>query len=120
MTDVNQTVPTTRLGYYRSASTGAFSTLIIFALCWAGVALGLPLTLPHGFVSLFTLQPVGSVTALLIGGVFAFLAGGLGGAVIAHCYNLSGRWPRRMTAPRPPRNNNQAQESTCKQGAVQT
>ncbi len=92
MTHVDLTAPTTTLGYYRSASTGAFSTLIIFALCWAGVALGLPLTLSHGFVSLFTLQPVGSATALLIGGVFAFLAGGLGGAIIVHCYNLSGRW----------------------------
>ena len=78
----------TRLNYYRSVSTGAFSTLIIFALCWAGVALGLPLILPHGLVSLFTLEPVGSVNALLIGGGFAFLAG----AIIAHCYNLAGRW----------------------------
>ena len=82
----------TRLNYYRSVSTGAFSTLIIFALCWAGVALGLPLTLPHGLVSLFTLEPVGSVNALLIGGGFAFLAGGIAGAIIAHCYNLAGRW----------------------------
>jgi len=82
----------TRLSYFRSASTGAFSTLIIFALCWAGVALGLPLSLPHGLVSLFTLEPVGSVNALLIGGGFAFLAGGVAGAIIAHCYNLAGRW----------------------------
>jgi uncharacterized membrane protein len=82
----------TRLNYYRSASTGAFSTVIIFALCWAGVALGLTLTLSHGFVSLFTLEPVGSVNALLIGGGFAFLAGGIAGAIIAHCYNLAGRW----------------------------
>jgi hypothetical protein len=92
MTQINLPTSTTRLGYYRSASTGAFSTLIIFVLCWAGVALGLPLTLPHGFVSLFTLQPVGSVNALLIGGLFAFLAGGIAGVIIAHCYNLAGRW----------------------------
>ena len=82
--------PTT-LAYIRCASTGAFSTLIIFALCWVGVAFGLPLTLPHGFVGLFTLEPVGSLNALLIGGLFAFLAGGIGGAIIAHCYNLAGR-----------------------------
>ena len=92
MTEVTLTASTTRLNYYRSVSTGAFSTLIIFALCWAGVALGLPLTLPHGLVSLFTLEPVGSVNALLIGGGFAFLAGGIAGAIIAHCYNLAGRW----------------------------
>ena len=92
MTKAILTASGTRLNYFRSASTGAFSTLIIFALCWAGVALGLPLTLPHGFVSLFTLEPVGSVNALLIGGGFAFLAGGIAGAIIAHCYNLAGRW----------------------------
>lgn len=92
MTEVTLKASTTRLNYYRSVSTGAFSTLIIFALCWAGVALGLPLILPHGLVSLFTLEPVGSVNALLIGGGFAFLAGGIAGAVITHCYNLAGRW----------------------------
>ena len=92
MTEVTLTASTTRLNYFRSVPTGAFSTLIIFALCWAGVALGLPLILPHGLVSLFTLEPVGSVNALLIGGGFAFLAGGIAGAIIAHCYNLAGRW----------------------------
>jgi hypothetical protein len=92
MTEAILTVSTKRLNYYRSVSTGAFSTLIIFALCWAGVALGLPLILPHGLVSLFTLEPVGSVNALLIGGGFAFLAGGIAGTIIAHCYNLAGRW----------------------------
>ena len=92
MTEVTLKASTTRLNYYRSVSTGAFSTLIIFALCWAGVALGLPLILPHGLVSLFTLEPVGSVNALLIGGGFAFLAGGIAGAVITHCYNLAGGW----------------------------
>ena len=83
--------PTTTLSYVRSASTGAFSTLIIFALCWVGVALGFPLTLSHAFVGLFTLEAVGSLNALLIGGLSAFLAGGIGGAIIAHCYNLAGR-----------------------------
>ena len=92
MTEALLTASTTSLNYYRSISTGAFSALIIFALCWAGVALGLTLALPHGLVSLFTLEPVGSVNALLIGGGFAFLAGGVAGAIIAHCYNLAGRW----------------------------
>ena len=92
MTEVTLKASTTRLNYYRSVSTGAFSTLFMFALCWAGVALGHPLVLTHGFVSLFTLQPVGSLNALLIGGFFAFLAGGIAGVIIAHCYNLAGRW----------------------------
>lgn len=92
MSQTTQLFAPTRLAYVRSISTGAFSTLIIFALCWAGVALGLPLTLPHGLVALFTLEPVGSLKALFVGGFFAFLAGGIGGAIIAHCYNLAGRW----------------------------
>ncbi len=92
MTNAILTASTTRLNCNRSAATGAFSTSIIFALCWAGVAIGLTLTLSHGFVSLFTLEPVGSVNVLLIGGGFAFLAGGIAGVIIAHYYNLAGRW----------------------------
>ena len=92
MTHINPTRSIRTLNYYRSTSTGAFSTLFMFALCWAGVAVGLPLVLTHGFVSLFTLQPVGSLNALLIGGFFAFLAGGIAGVIISHCYNLAGRW----------------------------
>ena len=82
----------TRLNYYRSASTGAFSTLIIFALCWAGVALGLPLVLSHAFVGLFTLEPAGSLPSLLIGGLSSIVSGGIAGSIIAHCYNIAGRW----------------------------
>ena len=92
MTHVNPTASTRMLGYYRSASTGAFSTLIVFALCWAGAALALPIAFSHNFVSLFTLQSAGSLNALLIGGLFAFLTGGITGVIIAHCYNLAGRW----------------------------
>ena len=92
MTHVNPMASTRMLGYYRSASTGAFSTLIVFALCWAGAALALPLAFSHNFVGLFTLQPAGSMNALLIGGLLGFLTGGIAGAIIAHCYNLAGRW----------------------------
>ena len=91
MSNVTHRSLPTILGYVRSVSTGAFSTLIVFALCWVGVALGLPFTLSHSFVGLFTLEPVGSLNALLLGGLFAFLGGGIGGAIIAHCYNLAGR-----------------------------
>jgi hypothetical protein len=82
----------TRLGYARAASTGAFSTLTLFVLCWAGVALGLPSILPHAFVGLFTLEPAGSAASLGIGAASALLSGGVAGAIIAHCYNLAGRW----------------------------
>jgi len=83
--------PTT-LGYLRSASTGAFSALILFELCWVGVLIGTPFVLSHSFISLFTTAlPIGSVQSLLIGGLTAFATGGIAGAIIAHCYNLSGR-----------------------------
>ena len=92
MTEVILTASGTKLNYYRSVSTGAFSTLIIFALCWAGVALGLPLVLSHAFVGLFTLEPAGSLSSLWIGGLSSIVSGGIAGAIIAHCYNLAGRW----------------------------
>jgi len=91
MTDA---VPTARLGradILRCTSTGAFATLLLFLLCWATVALGTPLSVSHRFVALFTMQPMGSVDALWMGGSWAFLAGGVAGALIAHCYNLAGR-----------------------------
>jgi hypothetical protein len=91
MTEVDLAATPTKLGYFRSASTGAFSTLLFFALCWAGAALGFPLTLSHAFIGLFTLEPVGSLSSLLIGGLSAFVAGGVAGVLIAHCYNLAGR-----------------------------
>ena len=81
----------TALGYLRSASTGAFSTLILFVLCWVGVLVGSPFAISHAFIGLFTTLPIGSVQALLIGGLTAFAAGGIAGAIIAHCYNLAGR-----------------------------
>ena len=58
MTHINPTRSIRMLNYYRSTSTGAFSTLFMFALCWAGVALGLPLVLTHGFVSLLDRKSV--------------------------------------------------------------
>ena len=81
----------TRLGYLRCASTGAFSTLILFALCWVGVLISTPVVFSHAFIGLFTTLPIGSVQSLLIGGLTAFVAGGIAGAIIAHCYNLAGR-----------------------------
>ena len=75
----------------RGTSTGAFSTLGLFLLCWATVPLGMPLSATHAFVALFTMQPAGSADALWMGGLWAFLAGGVGGALITHCYHLGGR-----------------------------
>jgi hypothetical protein len=92
---VTETTPTPRnsADFMRLAATGAFSTLGLFLLCWAPAALGVGFT--HGFIGLFTIQPVGSTDALWMGGLFAFAFGAIAGAIIAHCYNLAGR----MLAP---------------------
>ena len=79
----------TTLGVARSASTGAFASLIVFTLCWAAAAAGLVGS--HALIGLFTLKAAGSTAALLEGGLWAWLGGGIGGILIAHCYNLSGR-----------------------------
>ena len=92
MSEINRTASPSTLSYKRSVSTGAFSTLMLFALCWLGVFIGLPVVLSHAFIGLFTVEPAGSLSSLLIGGLSAFLSGGLAGAIIAHCYNLAGRF----------------------------
>lgn len=96
MTQASMTTPSrmpttsrTSLDYLRCASTGAFTTLLLFGLCWIGAAAGF--TSIHGFVTLFTDRPTASTAALLLGGITAFLAGALTGFLIAHCYNLAGR-----------------------------
>ena len=89
MAGLTLAAPSATLGIARSASTGAFATLIFFVLCWAAAAGGLSLS--HAFVGLFTLKAVGSTAAFLEGGLWAWVAGGIGGALIAHCYNLAGR-----------------------------
>jgi len=58
-------------------------------LGWAWAAFTLPGA--DAFVGLFTTQPAGSAASLWIGGLCAFLSGGVFGALIAHCYNLVGR-----------------------------
>ena len=91
MDGVNLAASPSTLSYKRSASTGAFSTLLLFALCWVGMFIGPPFVLSHAFIGLFTVEPAGSLNSLLIGGLSAFVSGGLAGVIIAHCYNLAGR-----------------------------
>ena len=93
MTEGTLAAPYPTLGVVRSASAGAFATLIFFVLGWAWAAIGLPGS--DAFLGLFTnqltTQPAGSAAALAIGGLRAFVVGGIYGALIAHCYNLAGR-----------------------------
>lgn len=77
------------LNVSRCAMTGAFATLLFFALCWTFAAIGLPTN--DMFIALFTAEPIGSASSLGIGSLIAFVSGGIGGAIIAHCYNLAGR-----------------------------
>lgn len=88
MSEAITTPHSTRLDVLRVAMTGGFATLNLFLLGWAWAALTLPGA--DAFLGLFTIQPVGSVAALLIGGLCALLVGGVFGALIAHCYNLAG------------------------------
>jgi hypothetical protein len=92
MTEAIASPRLTRLRVGRLAMTGAFATLWLFIMGWAWAAIGLPGA--DAFLSLFTnqltTQPPSSAAALLIGGLCAFLVGGVYGALIAHCYNLAG------------------------------
>ena len=87
------TRPVSRLRIVRAASTGAFATLWLFLLGWVWAAVGLPGA--DAFLSLFaaqlTTQPVASAATLGVGGLCAFLVGGIFGAIVAHCYNVAGR-----------------------------
>lgn len=82
--------PRSTLGLARSTSTGTFATFLFFVLCWAFAALALPF--PNMFIGLFTSEPIKSASSLWIGGLTAFVAGGIAGMIIAHCYNLAGRF----------------------------
>ena len=88
MSDFMPTVSTDRLSANRLAITGALVTAMLFLFCWALGALGFVGS--HAFVSLFTLAPVLSITALCIGGFSAAVFGGIGGAAIALIYNALG------------------------------
>lgn len=78
-----------RLDIIRCTSTGAFATLLLFLLCWAATMLSPPLA--HSFILMFTIKSAASTDALWMGGLSAFIFGGIAGALVAHCYNLAGR-----------------------------
>ncbi|MEQ7154221.1 hypothetical protein [Brevundimonas aurifodinae] len=92
MTEPHPATPVTRLRALRVASAGAFGTLWLFVLGWIWAAFSLPGA--EAFLGLFTTEPASSARALLYGGLCAFVVGGLFGAIIAHCYNLAGRFIR--------------------------
>lgn len=91
MADSIPSVRDGRADVLRCTSTGAFATFWLFVLCWIAIALGTPLGATHAFAALFTMERAGSFDALWMGGLWAFIAGGVAGVLIAHCYNLAGR-----------------------------
>jgi hypothetical protein len=90
MTAIGKTPRGGRLDLLRCASTGALATVLMFLLCWVTTAIGTPLA--HSFISLFTVQPVASTSALWMGSLCAFIFGGVAGGLVAHCYNLAGHF----------------------------
>ncbi len=82
-----------RLSTSRLILTGAFVALVVFSVCWAAGAAGIVGS--HAFVALFTLAPIASVKALLVGGASAAGFGALTGALVAVGYNLTGRFSTR-------------------------
>jgi len=83
-------VVATQLSARRLAVTGVFVAFIVFIVCWGAAGLGLVAS--HTFVGLFTLAPVASSWALVVGGVGAAGSGALIGALVAVGYNLTGRF----------------------------
>lgn len=82
-----------RLSIRRLTLTGAFVALVVFSICWAAGAAGIVAS--HAFIALFTLAPIASAKALLIGGASAAGFGALTGAQVAVGYNLTGRFSTR-------------------------
>lgn len=75
-----------RLSALRCALTGAVVLAILFALCWAAAAAGFAGG-SHMYISVFTLAPVASMTALVIGLCWSVVFGAVTGALIAATYN---------------------------------
>jgi hypothetical protein len=78
-----------KLSIVRCTLTGAAVLVIQFAICWASAAAGFAGG-SHMYISIFTLEPVGSLDALAIGSCWSVVFGGLTGALIAITYNAFG------------------------------
>jgi hypothetical protein len=82
-----------RLNLVRCALTGALVFGIFYALCWFGaVAGGLG---PHGYLSLFTTEPITSTIGLAAGGLCSLAVGLVVGGLIAIVYNAFAFLERR-------------------------
>ena len=76
--------PTT-LSVARTTVASALAFGIFFVLCWAGIALKIPVS--HKFVSLFTAEPVETTAALLDGTIWSVGFGALIAFLTTFLYN---------------------------------
>lgn len=75
-----------KLSALRCALTGAVVLVILFVACWVAAAAGFAGG-SHMYISVFTLAPVASTTALIIGVCWSAVFGAVTGALIATAYN---------------------------------
>jgi|KBSMisStandDraft_5_1062788.scaffolds.fasta_scaffold897251_3 hypothetical protein len=87
-----------KLSISRCTLTGAAVLAVQFAVCWAAAAAGFAGG-SHMYISIFTLAPVASLTALAVGLCWSVVFGGLTGALIAIAYNAFGFMERRSEPP---------------------
>lgn len=78
-----------RAGVIHFAATGAATAAVIYALCWAGAAMGWSAA-SHLYLSLFTTEPSTSWVALFQGACLSIGFGAVGGALVAGFANLFG------------------------------
>lgn len=75
-----------KLSVGRLSVAGATTAVVVFVLCWLGMAI--PLSGPtHAYVTLFTAAEPRSVAALAEGSLWSLLFGGLVSALFALVYN---------------------------------
>jgi hypothetical protein len=79
-------IRTTRLSALRCAVTGAVVLAVLFAICWAAAAAGYAGG-SHRYISLFTLAPEASLTALGVGLCWSVVFGAVSGLLVAVAYN---------------------------------
>lgn len=83
-----------RVGIVRLGAAGAITSAVFFVLCWIGTFI--PLASPtHAFIGLFTPAKMGSIEALIEGGLWSSVFGGFSGALLAVIYNLLSGLDRR-------------------------
>jgi hypothetical protein len=83
-----------RIGVLRLAATAGVGAALIFVLCWLATfsAFGSP---THAYIALFTEANFQSGAALMEGGFWSLLFGGLSGGLMAFLYNMFGGLERQ-------------------------